>query len=99
MSATLDRIDAIRGYLVSLRFDNGPSSCPHAIADWCRFNGTRTGFIDPGSPWQNAWCESFNAAASSVTRADGAVQQRRRLGRVAVCAQGTASELAELSRA
>jgi putative transposase len=30
------------------------------VADWCRFNGTGTVFIDPGSPWQNAWIESFN---------------------------------------
>lgn len=30
------------------------------MADWCRFNGTDTVFIDPGSPWQNAWIESFN---------------------------------------
>jgi len=32
----------------------------HAVNDWCRFNGTGTVFIDPGSPWQNAWIESFN---------------------------------------
>jgi putative transposase len=25
-----------------------------------RFNGVGTVFIDPGSPWQNAWIESFN---------------------------------------
>ena len=31
-----------------------------AIADRCRFNGAQTLFIDPGSPWQNAWIESFN---------------------------------------
>ena len=54
--ATLDRIAAVRGYPVYLRFDNGPEFVSHAIADWCRFNGTRTVFIDPGSPWQNAWC-------------------------------------------
>jgi putative transposase len=30
------------------------------VADWCRFRGTGTVFIDPGSPWQNAWIESFN---------------------------------------
>jgi putative transposase len=30
------------------------------VADWCRFNGTGTVFIDPGSPWQNAWIESFS---------------------------------------
>ena len=27
---------------------------------WCRLNGVDTVFIDPGSPWQNAWIESFN---------------------------------------
>ena len=31
-----------------------------ALADWCRFNDTASVFIDPGSPWQNAWIESFN---------------------------------------
>jgi transposase InsO family protein len=31
-----------------------------AVADWCRLRGTGTVFIDPGSPWQNAWIESFN---------------------------------------
>ena len=32
-----------------------------AVADWCRFNHASTTFIDPGSPWQNAWIESFNS--------------------------------------
>ena len=32
----------------------------HAVADWCRFNDVGSVFIDPGSPWQNAWIESFN---------------------------------------
>ena len=43
-----------------VRFDNGPEFIAHAVADWCRFNGVGTIFIDPGSPWQNAWIESFN---------------------------------------
>ncbi len=38
----------------------GVNFIAHAVADWCRFNGTDTVFIDPGSPWQNAWIESFN---------------------------------------
>lgn len=33
----------------------------HSINDWCRFNGSGSLFIDPGSPWQNGWIESFNA--------------------------------------
>ena len=43
-----------------VRFDNGPEFVAHAVNDWCRFNGTGSLFIDPGSPWQNAWIESFN---------------------------------------
>ena len=43
-----------------VRFDNGPEFVSHAIADWCRFNTVNSIFIDPGSPWQNAWIESFN---------------------------------------
>ena len=43
-----------------MRFDHGPEFIAYAVADWCRFNGTDTAFIDPGSPWQNAWIESFN---------------------------------------
>jgi len=43
-----------------VRFDNGPEFIAHAVADWCRFNGVGAVFIDPGSPWQNAWIESFN---------------------------------------
>ena len=34
-----------------------------AIRDWCRFCGTGTSFIDPGSPWQNPYVESFNGRA------------------------------------
>jgi putative transposase len=56
----LDRIAAERGAPKYLRFDNGPEFIAVAVADWCRFNSTDTVFIDPGSPWQNAWIESFN---------------------------------------
>ena len=40
--------------------DNGPEFIAHAVADWCRFNDVAAVFIDPASPWQNAWIESFN---------------------------------------
>jgi putative transposase len=59
--AVLDRIVAERGAApVWVRFDNGPEFVTHAVADWCRFVVTDSVFIDPGSPWQNAWIESFN---------------------------------------
>jgi putative transposase len=58
--AVLDRLAATRGAPGFVRFDNGPEFIAAAVADWCRFNGVGTCFIDPGSPWQNAWIESFN---------------------------------------
>jgi len=56
----LERLAAERGAPAYVRFDHGPEFIAYAVADWCRFNGTDTVFIDPGSPWQNAWIESFN---------------------------------------
>jgi len=56
----LERLANERGAPAHVRFDNGPEFIAYAVADWCRFNGTGTVFIDPGSPWQNAWIESFN---------------------------------------
>ena len=58
--ATLDRLALERGAPAFVRFDNGPEFIANAVADWCRFNGVGSIFIDPGSPWQNAWIESFN---------------------------------------
>ena len=56
----LDRLSLTHGAPHYVRFDNGPEFIAAAVADWCRFNGVGTVFIDPGSPWQNAWIESFN---------------------------------------
>ena len=56
--STASRANAARPAFV--RFDNGPEFIARAVADWCRFNGVDTVFIDPGSPWQNAWIECFN---------------------------------------
>ena len=57
----LDRLVAEHGVPAYLRCDNGPEFAAFAIADWCRFNGSETTFIDPGSPWQNGHLESFNS--------------------------------------
>jgi putative transposase len=58
--ALLDRLAGARGVPAYVRFDNGPEFVAHAVSDWCRFNSASALFIDPGSPWQNAWIESFN---------------------------------------
>ena len=58
--AVLDHLVLQRGAPAYVRFDNGPEFVAHAVNDWCRFNSAASLFIDPGSPWQNAWIESFN---------------------------------------
>ena len=58
--ACLDRIVARRGAHPELvRSDNGPELTANALRDWCRFGGAGTSYIDPGSPWQNPWVESY----------------------------------------
>jgi len=57
----LERLAAERGAPVHLRCDNGPEMTGHALRDWCRFSKTGTAFIEPGSPWQNPFVESFHA--------------------------------------
>lgn len=44
-----------------IRMDNGPELTSYALGDWCRFSGTGASFIEPGSPWQNAYVESLNS--------------------------------------
>jgi transposase InsO family protein len=60
--ALLERLRAGRGTTPAhIRCDNGPELIAHALRDWCRATGTATAYIEPGSPWQNPFVESFNA--------------------------------------
>ncbi|WP_459975017.1 IS3 family transposase [Mycobacterium sp. MUNTM1] len=56
----LDRLALTHRPPCYVRFDNGPEFVARAVSDWCRFNSAGSLFIDPGSPWQNAFIESFN---------------------------------------
>ena len=44
-----------------VRMDNGPEMTANALRDWCRFGGSGRSFIEPGSPWQNPFVESFGS--------------------------------------
>lgn len=59
--AVLDKIAAERGFPAYIRCDNGPELTANALRDWCRFSGTGTSYIEPGSPWQNPWVESYGS--------------------------------------
>ena len=59
--ALLEDLVAERGAPGHLRMDNGPEMTAHALIDWCTLAGTSTAYIDPGSPWQNPYVESFHS--------------------------------------
>ena len=60
--ATLERLVAIQGRAPEhIRADNGPELTANALRDWCRFSRAGCAYIEPGSPWQNPYVESFNA--------------------------------------
>lgn len=60
--AVLDRLVAERGQAPTfIRCDNGPEFTANALKDWCRFQRAGTAYIEPGSPWQNAYVESFGS--------------------------------------
>ena len=49
-----------RGVPDYLRSDNGPEFTAVLIRRWLERLGVKTLFIEPGSPWENGYCESFN---------------------------------------
>ena len=51
---------ATRGVPDHIRSDNGPEFTATVVRDWLKKVGVRTLFIEPGSPWENGYCESFN---------------------------------------
>ena len=61
-----DVIDALadlfilRGVPAHIRSDNGPEFVAQALRDWIAAAGAKTAYIEPGSPWENGYCESFN---------------------------------------
>jgi putative transposase len=50
----------LRGVPQYIRSDNGPEFTAKAIRKWLNSLGVKTLFIEPGSPWENGYIESFN---------------------------------------
>jgi len=50
----------LRGVPKHIRSDNGPEFTAKAIRKWLSKVGVKTLFIEPGSPWENGYVESFN---------------------------------------
>jgi transposase InsO family protein len=49
-----------RGVPQHLRSDNGPEFVAKAVRRWLQGLGVGTLYIEPGSPWENGYVESFN---------------------------------------
>lgn len=51
----------VRGEPGYIRSDNGPEFTAKKVKKWLKDMGVKTLFIEPGSPWENGYIESFNA--------------------------------------
>ena len=56
----LAQLFVARGIPAYLRSDNGAEFTAHAVRDWLGRLGVQTLYIEPGSPWENGYVESFN---------------------------------------
>ena len=51
----------LRGVPGHIRSDNGPEFVAKDVRGWIAAVGARTAYIEPGSPWENGYVESFNS--------------------------------------
>ena len=58
--ATLEYLFMVRGTPKYIRSDNGSEFIADAIKKWLRQKHVGTLYIEPGSPWENGYIESFN---------------------------------------
>lgn len=56
----LEELFVLRGVPRHIRSDNGPEFTATVLRNWLRDVGVDTLFIEPGSPWENGYNESFN---------------------------------------
>ena len=57
---TLAELFVQRGVPEHIRSDNGSEFCAIAVREWLAKTNVKTLFIEPGSPWENGYNESFN---------------------------------------
>jgi hypothetical protein len=57
---TMAELFVSRGVPQYIRSDNGPEMTAIAVREWLGKLEVGTLFIEPGSPWESGYCESFN---------------------------------------
>ena len=58
---TLEHLADLKGVPAYIRSDNGSEFIAQIIQDWCHTADVQTLYIEPGSPWQNGFIESFHS--------------------------------------
>ena len=66
----LEKVIWIKGKPENIRCDNGPEFIAVKFKEWCKDNGIKIMYIQPGKPTQNSYIERFNG---SYRRAVGQV--------------------------
>jgi transposase InsO family protein len=56
----LTELFVLRGVPAYVRSDNGPEFTATVVREWLERVGVKTLYIEPGSPWENGYIESFN---------------------------------------
>ena len=84
----LFQLFVFRGIPDHIQSDNGPEFTARSIRKWLNRLGVKTLFIEPGSPWENGYIESFNGKLrdellnrevfSTLTEAKVLIEQWRR---------------------
>ena len=59
--STLEYLFEVRGEPEFIRSDNGPEFIAEAVKGWLARRGSKALYIAPGSPWENAYSETFNS--------------------------------------
>jgi putative transposase len=57
---TLADVMLFEGIPAYIRSDNGPEMVAKVLRQWLTGLGSKSLYIEPGSPWENGYCESFN---------------------------------------
>lgn len=60
VQARLMELFVTRGMPAHIRSDNGPEFVAEKVRGWLQRLEVKPLFIEPGSPWENGYCESFN---------------------------------------
>lgn len=58
---TMAKVMTVRGVPEHIRSDNGAEMTSRVVREWLAKVGAQTLYIEPGSPWENGYCESFNS--------------------------------------